>query len=486
MNPFKKLMIPLIIVGLLLVVVVVWLIIDSGKDKSNEAVSLDVVYVATNDVADFKVEKKNGETMEFTSEIDDINNPVWTMVGASAGKTYSQDAITSYVSLLTNFSANSYVGDDQPLSEYGLDDPEYVITITKRDGSVEKVLIGDQTYDKSYCYFKTEDSPKVYTVAIIKRSTCANTELDFLTTKLLDIDYNNLEKVAFSRTTDGVDILASCNVEDTGDPSYTVTSPYSIKASPYFKNMIEYIATLEIASFIELTPADLDSYGLTEPVYNFVFTMKTGEVIDVHLSYNIDGYYYGYSNVVDGYFSISSMQIKGLDTSELDLIDNYVCYKSVSDVSNIIGRYNGEEFKFSLDVPNAISDADSVVKLDGREAKVITSEGRSYSAMLYEAVACIDIGGIERDAAPALDPVLTLVITTKDSVTQTYDFVSRNENSYYVFIDGEYSYFYVYKDELFRDGKGDTYSYGVWPAYQVFDEAIGGSIAGVYDIPVEQ
>ena len=152
MNPFKKLMIPLIIVGLLLVVVVVWLIIDSGKDKSNEAVSLDVVYVATNDVADFKVEKKNGETMEFTSEIDEINNPVWTMVGASAGKTYSQDAISSYVSLLTNFSANSYVGDDQPLSEYGLDDPEYVITITKRDGSVEKVLIGDQTYDKSYCY----------------------------------------------------------------------------------------------------------------------------------------------------------------------------------------------------------------------------------------------------------------------------------------------------------------------------------------------
>ena len=106
--------------------------------------------------------------------------------------------------------------------------------------------------------------------------------------------------------------------------------------------------------------------------------------------------------------------------------------------------------------------------------------------MLYEAIACIDIDGIERDAAPALDPVLTLVITTKDSVTQTYDFVSRNENSYYVFIDGEYSYFYVYKDELFRDGKGDTYSYGVWPAYQVFDEAIGGSIAGVYDIPVEQ
>ena len=43
--------------------------------------------------------------------------------------------------------------------------------------------------------------------------------------------------------------------------------------------------------------------------------------------------------------------------------------------------------------------------------------------------------------------------------------------------------FFVYSREIFNDGGSDTYSYGFWKAYELLNEAISGSINGVYDIP---
>ena len=52
-----------------------------------------------------------------------------------------------------------------------------------------------------------------------------------------------------------------------------------------------------------------------------------------------------------------------------------------------------------------------------------------------------------------------------------------------IFKDGEYTGFYIYSREIFNDGGYDTYSYGFWKAYELLDEAILGSIGGIYDMP---
>ena len=61
-----------------------------------------------------------------------------------------------------------------------------------------------------------------------------------------------------------------------------------------------------------------------------------------------------------------------------------------------------------------------------------------------------------------------------------------NYNFYYVFLNGEYTYFVVPTRELFNDSGTDTYNYGAWTAYELARQAIDNQVAGIYDIPSEE
>jgi len=200
------------------------------------------------------------------------------------------------------------------------------------------------------------------------------------------------------------------------------------------------------------------------------------------------GYYYGYIDGMDEYFCASENQIKLLDTPALNLIESYVVYVSSDEVSSIRGTYGDISFDFTMDVEEAtaISDDTSTVKLDGRNAKIFNSDGRSYCAIFFESLVTIEIGGIDKDATPSGEEVCSLTYVLKDYSTKTLSFVQRDTDSYYMLIDGEYTSFYIYGRELFNNGGTDTYSYGVWEAYNLLTEAITNNLNGVYDIPTEE
>ena len=270
---------------------------------------------------------------------------------------------------------------------------------------------------------------------------------------------------------------------ETGVPNYYMIEPFKIEGSPYFSNLIEYAATLEISSFIEIEEDSLAEYGLDDPEYKFTFNMKTGQTIEINLSADMGGIYYGTCTGIDGYFQLSTMQMKGLDYSLLSLIDTYLCYNTASEISSITCTYGDEEFTLALDVDNALSDSNAVANLNMRNCMIRNSSGRSYAAVLFESLVCIDIGGIEPDAVPTGDSIMTIKYVTKHYQTITLDFVPRDTDSYYVFMDGEYSSFYIYSRELFKNGGTDTFSYGCWAAYELAQEAIDNAINGTYDIP---
>ena len=144
--------------------------------------------------------------------------------------------------------------------------------------------------------------------------------------------------------------------------------------------------------------------------------------------------------------------------------------------------------KLDVDKGNAISDDRSTVTLDGRNAKVISSTGRSYAAMLYESIFCINIGGIDAGATigSSAVPVTTITIYDRNHSSVVYAFYKRNDDSYYVCRNGQYTKFYVYGRELYNDGGTNTYDYGLWPAYEILTKAITEQINGVYDIPEKQ
>ena len=130
-----------------------------------------------------------------------------------------------------------------------------------------------------------------------------------------------------------------------------------------------------------------------------------------------------------------------------------------------------------------ITDKDSVVKVNGINAKVVDNNKRSYFAVLYEGIACMNITGFDFDAKPVNTKDITITVTLKDSTQKIINLAVKDENTYYAFIDGEYYGFLVSKDEIYRNNGTNLYDYGAWAAYDRLMEAIAGDDgSGIYVI----
>ena len=130
-----------------------------------------------------------------------------------------------------------------------------------------------------------------------------------------------------------------------------------------------------------------------------------------------------------------------------------------------------------------ITDKDSVVKVNGINAKVTDKDKRSYFAVLYEGIACMNITGFDFGANPVNTKDATITITRNDSKQTIMDLAVNDENTYYAFIDGKYVGFLVSKEEVYKDNGSNLYDYGAWAAYKRLIEAINGDDgSGVYVI----
>jgi len=491
MKSWKNLLIPLIVMGVLIVGLIVFLVIKNNSGSGEEEFDTNVLSIGPQDITELRVHRRNLEDdIVIGVGSDSLGSPVYSYNGVEVDdENYSLTAINNFMTVMMSYNVSSLVKNSGALSEYGLSDPEITIEFTRTDNTVQRVLLGDDTYDGSACYMKIDGDDRIFTVAVAKK-VCANyTEIDFLKSQVLNIDFSQISTVQFDRTTDHLHLLATCEIyEDTGEPLFTIVEPYKIKASTYFNNLIKTICQLEIAKFIEIPDDQLESYGLNDPAFHILITLNNGQKTELYISQKLAGYYYGRMLGIDQYFMLSDMQITGLETPILTLLNSYVAYYTSSEISSISGFYGGENFRLeiSLGPSGKYADPDSSVKLDNRNAVVYNSDGRIYASVLFESLATIVIGGIDSDATPNLaDTIMTLEYVTNEYQTTKVDFVQRDADTYYVFINDEYSGFYVTYDELFRDGGTDTYSYGVWAAYQLLDTAIKNNVNGVYDIPEE-
>jgi len=184
-------------------------------------------------------------------------------------------------------------------------------------------------------------------------------------------------------------------------------------------------------------------------------------------------------------FSLGTAAITGLQTPLVELINPYLSYEFISNVKNIEATFPDGSFSMDMDVAAgaSITDKDSVVKVNGMNAKVTDKTNRSYFANLYESIVCINIGDFDFAAKPVNTKDITIAITLKDNTQKIINLAVKDENTYYAFIDSAYVGFLVSKDEIYRDNGANLYDYGAWAAYDRLIEAIDGDNgSGVYVI----
>ena len=492
MKSVKNLLAPFIIlVALIIGVVIYYAVTNAGKNKPEETSSgvMSIVYVSPSELSSLSVYDSQTQHTSVVKSSNASGYITYEYQGDDAvpGEAYSQMGLTGYVEALTAFSSYAKVSTGGNFAEYGLDNPRFTVTINSLNGTVTTVYIGNKSPDGQYCYVYVAGTSDIYTVSSIKYAQAEKTAINFLETKALNIAYADLDTVHFDRKTDGLSLDAKVRVTSSGFPEFEVYKPYKHTASGYFATMVDRIASLEISEYIAIDKSELSKYGLADPSFHFILTMKDGQKTELFLSQKISGFYYGYLSGMDEYFMLSEYQLSGLELQELVLIDPYVCYYYATDLSSITFYNEDQSFNISLEVPSGeslISDK-STVTVDGRNAKISDSYGRYYCSILYESIACINIGGVElnADVDTSKEAGIRIEFIDNNYNITTYSFYTRNDDSYYVFMDGEYTGFYVYSREIFNNGGSDTYSYGCWSAYELLNEAIAKNINGIYDLP---
>lgn len=496
MKSVKNLIVPAIILVALVISAIVYFAVDKFRNnqvsESSGSGMIDVVFFNPSDISNISVYNRDtGHTVTVNCFSDSEGNSSFEYQGddKNPAESYSQSKLSSYVSLMASFSGYAKISSSGNFADYGLDNPAYKITINALNGSVTTISLGNRTPDAKYCYLNVSGSQDIYTVAAVKLDDANVTALNFLDVKALNINYLDLKTVHFDRKDDGLSLDANVTVNASGITAFEIYKPYKHGASQYFDSLINSILSLEIYEYVSVSDNNLSVYGLDDPNFHFILIMNNGDKTELYFSKNINGLYYGYISGTDYYFQVNEYQLNGIELKETVLIDPYVCYCYVKDITSITGTYGDKSFKFELDVPEGKSiTSDGVyVTLDGRNAQISDYSGRSYCSILFESIACINIGGIETNASvnTSSGPVVSFAFLDRTYVTTVYDFYTRDSDSFYVFKDGEYTGFYVYSRELFNDGGTDTYSYGCWRAYELLNEAISGNVNGIYDMPKE-
>jgi hypothetical protein len=108
-----------------------------------------------------------------------------------------QDSVSSLVSTLSSLSSDRLIEDKaSDLGQYGLNKPTMEVTITKKDGKTETVVLGDDTPTGGGEFAMKQGDPRVFTVASFVKSSVDKSYKDLRDKRLLTFDSDKLTRVA--------------------------------------------------------------------------------------------------------------------------------------------------------------------------------------------------------------------------------------------------------------------------------------------------
>ena len=107
-----------------------------------------------------------------------------------------QDAVSSVVTNLSSLNADKVIEEKaDDLKPYGLADPTMTITVKRKDGKTDEVLIGDDTPNGSGSYAKLPKDPRVFTIASFVKSTFDKRPDDLRDKRLITFDQDKITRV---------------------------------------------------------------------------------------------------------------------------------------------------------------------------------------------------------------------------------------------------------------------------------------------------
>jgi hypothetical protein len=158
--------------------------------KTPATTETKILTIPEDQVQDIKIQHANGDVVELSKATGK-----WRLVqpkdlGADP------DASSSLVSALTSVTADKTIEEKATdFAPYGLTHPALDVTVGRKDGKTNEILVGDDTPNNSGAYAKLPNDPHVYTVFSFVKTSLDKNLNDLRDKRLLTFDSDKLTRI---------------------------------------------------------------------------------------------------------------------------------------------------------------------------------------------------------------------------------------------------------------------------------------------------
>lgn len=387
--------------------------------------------------------------------------------------------------------------DETDLAQFGLAEPLATLTVVLDSGQTHVIKFGNKLATGSYDYAMLDDSGRVCSVASRTVDRVKQSRLDLLDkSRVIELELADLTRFTFERARDDLRIVANCTlIGEAGSGSeyldFSVIEPIIRDGSPENLNkLVQETMFIQVDRFVEIDPEDISRYGLDQPQY--MFELEAGSrTLNLTIGKAADSTsFYALSDSMPAVFTVKQSNFTTIDMRPIEMLDRFVSLVAIWEVSKIEGDLFGETFVAEIEMAKnkRADDEDVFFKLDGRDAKIFSEKNRSLFSNFYQRIIGILIAGLDTDAEPVNTRDASIIYhlkanddTGQPARRQVIEFAKRNPDdyTYYVFIDGEYTGFYVDGNASFTTTRTD--SEGLVVALKMMRYAIDNAVDGVFD-----
>ena len=490
----RKIGILLAVLCALVVILLTVLIVRYVKQKNIEKQEKEntVELVSREQIKSMTITRENGEELKIkfnlSHEIDSFS--------INENEFASDEIVMTEVDYLFRHLASFSISNTLDLNgknvaDYGLSPEKCRVTVNRLDGSTEVLLTGGLTSDKNGVYVRREGEDKAYVAEYAVYQAVTLPVESFLNRYVIHLERNEVSEISFQRKSTGdswlIEILEDYDNGVFLEPRYQVHYPMERDANNDMILLINSILQFQADRFISVADEDLSSFGLDDPEYLFELKLKNGQKVELGLSMELGGYYYGICSNIPYVFSVDPSYLAGMNKSPFELIDSYVIHGYLDDVRTVNATIKDKSFVLDINLASDRSfvSEDTTVMLDQRNAKVYNSEGDCYGLLLFGSIFQMPVSRVDYDAQPVLENVEASfsVVKTNSEIT-SLKLVPKENEEYYCFINDRYSGFIVSRSVLYKDNGYEMSGFGVWDAYLLANEAIDNKNSNdVYNRP---
>ncbi len=460
--------------------------------------AIDPVFEAElSDVSRIDIVNPDDQFSLVPDEVTDDNGSkrIWQIEGMEDFP-FSSRAIEQIANVaLVVYTSTEIETNAQDLDQYGLENPETTFTVTLNNGDRHVIKFGRELVSGNFDYVMLDDTGRVCTVASATGNRIRQTRLDLVDDGMvLNIDLEELSMFTFERARDDVKIVTECTLmgelgSGTEYFDFNVLEPIRRPGSPEgLMRLLEEALNISVSRFVEINPEDLSQYGLDQPQYVFQLEAGADQAL-ISLGAKADGnHFYAISSQIPAVFTVRADAFATIDMRVTDMLDRFVQLISIWSVDRIEADILGTEFvvDITMDQDQRATDEEVEFELNGEDAKIFNERNRSLFTPFYQSIIGVMMAGLDVDAAPDLDAEARIVFHLKPDPgndmperQQVVEFTARDAYTYYVFIDGEYSGFYIDGNAAFHSKRAD--SEGILVALDMLKYAMEHAVDGVFN-----